>query len=55
MHKYTQVKACKVPAVRIYVHCVTNPFSIDFKRIIAGVMAGSFLIAVGLTASCYIG
>lgn len=55
MHKFTQVKGCKVPAVRNYNHCVTSPLSIDFRRIIAGVMAGSFLIAVGLTASCYIG
>lgn len=55
MHKFTQVKACKVPAVRNYNHCVSSPFSIDFKRIIAGVMAGSFLIAVGLTAFCYVG
>jgi len=53
MHKFTQ--ACKVPAVRNYNHRVTSPLSIDLKRIIAGVIAGSFLIAVGLTASCYIG
>lgn len=54
MHKLTQVKGCKVPAVRNYNHCA-NTLSIDIKRILAGVMAGSFLLAVGLTASCYIG
>ncbi len=55
MNKFTQVKGCKVPVVRNYGYVEKNPLVIDVKRIIAGTMAGSFLIAIGLTASCYIG
>lgn len=54
MNKLTQVIGCKVPAVSNYTHRA-NTLSIDIKRIVAGIMAGSFLLAVGLTASCYIG
>lgn len=55
MDKFTQDKGCKVPVVRNNGYVEKSPLVIDLKRIIAGIMVGSFLIAISLTASCYIG
>lgn len=55
MKKFTQVIGCRGDVVQNYALADKNPFSIDMRRIVVGVMAGLFLIAIGLTASCYIG
>lgn len=51
----TVVRSHQVRVARKTTYTETSTLTISVKRIIVGVMAGSFLLAIGLMASCFNG